>query len=134
MIPAGVESLLAMAMLSELRDQLGARSDEFLVTVGEKIGDVCIMSAQGDTGHLTRWMNGIWAELGMGSVTLTTGARRIEITHRLPQLPPENMLWSDALPFIVEGVYRSWFHRMDSRGVLGRGSRSKGELKFVYSD
>ena len=134
MIPAGVESLLAMAILSELRDQLGARSDEFLVTVGEKIGDACVMNAQGDTGHLARWMNGIWAELGMGSVTLTTGTRRLEIAHRLPQLPPEAVLWSDVLPFVVEGVYRSWFHRMDSRGVLGRGARSKGELKFVYSD
>ncbi|MDB5420972.1 MAG: Cellulose synthase subunit, partial [Brevundimonas sp.] len=134
MIPPGVETLLAVALLSELRDQLGARSDDFLVAVGEKIGEACALDAEGDTGQLARWMNGIWAELGMGSVSLMPGARRLEIAHRLPMLPPEAVLWRDALPFVIEGVYRSWFHSMDPRGVLGRAARSGSELKFVYSD
>lgn len=134
MIPPGVEALLAVVMLSELRDQLGAKSDDFLVAVGEKIGEACALDPGGDASHLARWMNGVWAELGMGAVVLTPGVRRLEIAHRLPALPPEAVLWRDALPFVIEGIYRSWFHRLDSRGVLGRAARSGSELKFVYSD
>lgn len=134
MIPPGVESLLAVAMLSELRNQMGTRSDEFLVAVGEKIGDACTFNPDAELDQLARWMNGIWAELGMGSTALTPGARRLEIAHALPRLAPEAVLWRDALPFVIEGVYRSWFHRMDPRGVLGRAGKSGSELKFVYSD
>ena len=134
MIPAGVESLLAVAMLSELRNQMGARSDEFLVAVGEKIGDACAFDADAGLDQLGRWMNGIWAELGMGSARLTPGPRRLEIVHALPMLPADAVLWRDALPLVIEGIYRSWFHRMDPRGVLGRAGKSGSELKFVYSD
>lgn len=134
MIPRGVESLVAVAVLAEVRDQMGARSDAFLVGVGETIGDACRLDPTGDAGGLADWMNGVWAQLGMGSVTLEPGARRLEVLHRLPDLPPDAVLWRDALPFVIEGVYRSWFNSLDPRGVLGRAGRSGSDLKFVYSD
>jgi hypothetical protein len=70
----------------------------------------------------------------MGSARLTPGPRRLEIVHALPMLPADAVLWRDALPLVIEGIYRSWFHRMDPRGVLGRAGKSGSELKFVYSD
>lgn len=134
MIPPGLESLLAIAMMAELREQLGPRSDEFLVSVGERVGDACALDPQIDPGHLAGWMNGVWAQLGMGSVSLSLGLRRLEIAHRLPISPPDAVVWRDSLPLVIEGIYRSWFNRMDSRGVLSRVSRSGSELNFVYSD
>lgn len=134
MIPSGVESLLAVAMLAELRRQLGPRSEDFLIAVGEQIGAACTPVEQADASQLADWMNGIWTELGMGVASLASGQRRLEITHRLPDLAADAVLWSDALPFVIEGVYRGWFHRLDPGGGVIRAATSESELKFVYSD
>lgn len=134
MIPPGVESLLAVAMLAELRRQLGSRSEDFLIAVGQQIGSACTPFEEGDTADLARWMNDIWDQLGMGSTTVTADTRRLEFVHQLPPLAADAVLWSDALPLVIEGVYRGWLHRLDPRGVLSRAATSESELKFVYSD
>ena len=121
-------------MLAELRRQQGPRSEDFLITVGQQIGAACVMAETVDTAELADWMNGVWRELGLGSTRLTAGQRRLEVFHRLPPVDPDAGLWSDALPFIIEGVYRGWFGRLDPRGVLARVATSESELKFVYSD
>lgn len=134
MIPPGVASLMTVAMLAELRRELGPRSDDFLIAVGEQIGAACVMVETTDTTELTDWMNGVWDELGLGSTNLIAGQRRLDIIHRLPLVGPDDLLWGDALPVIIEGVYRAWFNRLDPRGVLSRAGTSESELKFVYSD
>jgi hypothetical protein len=134
MIPAGVEGLLAVAMLAELRRQLGPQSDDFLIAVGQQIGAACTPVEDADTESLVAWMNDLWEQLGLGRTSLTPGPRRLEIRHQLPTLAPDAVLWRDALPCVIEGVYRGWFQRLDPRGVVTRAGASESDLKFVYSD
>lgn len=134
MIPAGVEGLLALAMMAELRRQMGPQSEDFMRSVGQQIGAACTPVEDADTASLTAWMNDLWAAWGIGSASLSTGPRRIEIRHRLPDLPADALLWRDALPFVIEGVYQGWFQRLDPRGVVTRAGASESELTFVYSD
>lgn len=134
MIPAGVEGLLSLAMIAELRRQLGPQSNEFLVAVGQQIGAACTPVEANDPAGLADWMNEIWTELGLGQTSLTASARRLDIRHSLPALPADSDLWRDALPLIIEGVYRGWFRRLDPRGVITRTGASESELKFVYAD
>lgn len=134
MIPAGVEGLLSLAMIAELRRQMGPQSNDFLVAVGQQIGAACTPVDDTDAAGLADWMNEIWAELGLGQASLTASARRLEIRHTLPALPADADLWRDALPLVIEGVYRGWFRRLDPRGVITRTGASETELRFVYAD
>lgn len=134
MIKPGLESLLSVALLSELDHRMGMEADEFLIGAGERIGEAISAPDTADLAQLEVWMNRLWAELGMGEVLLSTARRQLVMRHRLPVLPKEAKLLVKAMPSVVEGIYRAWMNQLDPMGQVTRHSLNDQEIEFVYAD
>lgn len=134
MISTSAETLISVAMLSEIRSRLGHGSDDFIVAVGERIGAACSFDFNGGLEPFTVAMNDIWAELGFGKVSMSMERGALLIRHQLPHQGQDSSVWRDTLPLLVEGVYRSWFHHFSTHGTLSRISSSGSELEFIFSE
>lgn len=134
MIKPGLETLLSAALLSELDLRLGAEANEFLIGAGERIGEATTAPDPANSAQLQAWMNAIWQELGLGEVTLGTAKGQLVMRHRLPVLGAQASLFRKALPFVVEGIYRSWMNQLDARGQVTCQAVSEQELEIIYAD
>ncbi len=134
MITPSAETLISVAMLSELRQRLGREADGFVMAVGERIGAACSFDFNGGLEPFTVAMNDIWAELGFGKAVMSLERGALLIRHQLPQEGQDTSVWRDTLPLLVEGVYRSWFQNFSTHGTLSRISASGSELEFIFSE
>jgi hypothetical protein len=134
MIKPGAEALLSVALLSELDLRMGLEAGEFLIGAGERIGEATTAPALSDLGAIEAWMNGLWRELGMGEVILSTGKRQLILRHRLPEVPASAALYRKALPSLIEGIYRAWMNQLDPMGQVVRTAQTDHEIEFVYAD
>ncbi len=134
MISSSAESLVSVAMLSEVRSRLGRDADNFIVAVGERIGAACTFDFDGGLEPFTESMNTIWNELGFGQTALTLQDGALAIHHELPYEGQDRSVWSETLPLLIEGIYRSWFRHFSTLGTLARVSASGHELEFVFSE
>ena len=116
MISTSAETLISVAILSEIRSRLGHGSNDFIVAVGERIGAACSFDFN----------------VGMMSMSMERGG--LLIRHQLPHQGQDSSVWRDTLPLLVEGVYRSWFHHFSTHGTLSRISSSGSELEFIFSE
>lgn len=134
MIKPGAEALLSVALLSELDLRMGLEAGEFLIGAGERIGEATTAPVLSDLGAIEAWMNGLWRELGMGEVILSTGKRQLILRHRLPEVPASAVLYRKALPSLIEGIYRAWMNQLDPMGQVVRTAQTDHEIEFVYAD
>ena len=134
MIPPSAQTLISVAMLSEVRQRLGREADDFILSVGERIGAACSFDFNGGLEPFAAAMNDIWAELGFGRAVLSMQSGALLIRHQLPQDGQDTSVWEDTLPLLVEGVYRGWFRHFSTHGTLSRISASGSELEFIFSE
>lgn len=134
MISTSAETLISVAMLSEIKSRMGREADDFIVAVGERIGAACSFDFNGGLEPFTVALNDIWAELGFGKAHLSMERGALLIRHQLPHEVQDASVWRDTLPLLVEGVYRSWFHHFSTHGNLSRISSSGSELEFIFSE
>lgn len=134
MITPDAATLVSVALVAEVQARMGAAADDFLIAVGERIGAACVFDFDGGLVQFAQTMNGIWAQLGLGEVELSMRAPHLHIRHRLPVAGRDDVAWRDALPFVVEGIYRSWFKALGPRGVVSRVGSSGNELEFLFAE
>ena len=134
MISAGPETLVILAMLSELKDRMGPQTDEVLVSVGERIGQASHFDLDGALDQFLETMNEVWGELGLGHAELSLSEQGLDIRHFLPVYDNTEGLWREALPKIIEGIYKGWFNHLDPHGHLTRKPGSGRELEFFFSE
>jgi len=71
LISTSAETLISVAMLSEIKSRMGREADDFIVAVGERIGAACSFDFNGGLEPFTVALNDIWAELGFGKAHLS---------------------------------------------------------------
>lgn len=134
MIKPGLESLLSVALLSELDLRMGLEADEFLIGAGERIGEAITAPDVSSMAQLEAWMNALFAELGLGEVLLSTARHQLVMRHRLPINQGAAPLVAKALPSLIEGIYRAWMNQLDPSGQVTRHSATEREIEFIYAD
>lgn len=134
MIKPGVETLVSVALIAEVQARMGASADDFLITVGERIGAACVFDFVGGLPQFAQTMNDMWDQLGLGAVELSMRGDQLHILHRVPQVGRDNIVWRDTLPFVVEGIYRSWFKALGPHGVVSRAGSTGNDFEFLFSE
>lgn len=134
MIKPGADALISLALLSELDGRMGLEAAEFLIGAGERIGEAVTLPQMTNMATLERWMNQLWDELGMGQVRLNLYQRQLNLLHRLPPRPDSAALYNQALPHLIEGIYRAWMNQLEPMGRLVRKAETEHEIEFAYVD
>lgn len=117
----GCIGLLA-AMIGEVQD--GADDEQlqgFFHAVGGRIAAMLSLSDFDDLDEIVGQINGFWSALGWGGAIIELDDEGIDVHHSGMPTGLDGTAhagWSKVAPFILEGVYESWFRSLGSGANL----------------
>jgi len=113
---------LIAAMIGEVQE--GATDEQlhgFFHAVGGRMAGLFSLAGFDDLDEIVGQINGFWSALGWGGAIIELDDEGIDVHHSgmptgLDGTPHES--WAKVAPYILEGVYESWFRSLGSGPTL----------------